>query len=377
MHRLKSGTRMSARSIVTCSDHSASPVSSKFDFSRPAFLTMLSDVISGKSKEEQDEVTPEMPGAEAAEIDPLVAEFCSVYPASRVEPTPAELSALLAFSSSADPRVSRAIYEQLTWADGNTDWQPRLRALCVLEYFYCHGDLGKDVSNSILADAEPLLRFLASAVPQCQERATRVLELLSDELRKPQPRVIGWTQPYPRGFSPESSEAESEPWQPASAALSSRSTAAGSDGEVPELGGGAADEEAARDAEEKVAKEAFAQKAAEEAESAAVVAAAKKEDEVVLPAPPPPISTVAVPSDATAEPASSDLSGLDSLVFTEDAPATICTKGESTSSTTPERVQCQKQLRFLSLSAVDLVETCEPSDPFETFVAAQMGDMIR
>jgi len=64
------------------------------------------------------------------------------------------------------------------------------------------------------------------------------------------------------------------------------------------------------------------------------------------------------------------------LDFTEGIEvANVDTKGESTSCATPERVQCQKQLRFLSLSAVDSMETSAPSDPFAKFVTAQMGDM--
>lgn len=59
-------------------------------------------------------------------------------------------------------------------------WQPRLRALCVLEYFSRKGDVGKDISTIIARRASASIRRLIE-VPECQREAQVVHALLGEE----------------------------------------------------------------------------------------------------------------------------------------------------------------------------------------------------
>uniref|UniRef100_A0A6U9AGI5 Uncharacterized protein n=1 Tax=Zooxanthella nutricula TaxID=1333877 RepID=A0A6U9AGI5_9DINO len=111
--------------------------------------------------------------AEAARV---VAAFCGRQPACRVEPSAPELEVLyLTCRSMAAPAVARAVCEQLSWSSGDAGWQPRLRAMCAMEYFAEQGDWGKEVVVKIRSEAEGALAHLACEGGRCAEKAQQVL----------------------------------------------------------------------------------------------------------------------------------------------------------------------------------------------------------
>lgn len=109
----------------------------------------------------------------------VIADFCEKYPAARVRPNTSELDALWVKCSvlKTAPLVS-AIYDQLSYANGDTSWQPRLRILCALEHLYLQGGLGKDVALGVMAQAKGIILHLGE-VPQCAEKTKEVLFVLS------------------------------------------------------------------------------------------------------------------------------------------------------------------------------------------------------
>jgi len=108
----------------------------------------------------------------------IIAEFCQEFHAARVEPTTAEMSALWDRCSTFKSRhISAALGEQLSLQSG-TDWQPRLRALCLLEQCF-EEDSGAPQMVAIKAfeDNEEVLKYLASNVPACADKAKKILKL--------------------------------------------------------------------------------------------------------------------------------------------------------------------------------------------------------
>merc|ERR1719331_2009366 len=81
--------------------------------------------------------------------------------------------------------VASVIYEHLSWANGELEWQPRLRILYLLQCFYEKGGVGKDISQGINSHAEELLKHLSIEVPQTRDKAREVIDLL--EGREPNP----------------------------------------------------------------------------------------------------------------------------------------------------------------------------------------------
>jgi len=115
-----------------------------------------------------------------SEASQLVGSFCENYPAARVAPKLGELEAFWMKLSLAHPMaVCGAIYEQISFTSGDTDWRPRLRALHALEYIHGKGDTGRDITIGVWHLASSLLEHLATEVPQCKEKATQVILLLS------------------------------------------------------------------------------------------------------------------------------------------------------------------------------------------------------
>mmetsp|Transcript_84255 Transcript_84255/g.243537 ORF Transcript_84255/g.243537 Transcript_84255/m.243537 type:complete len:217 (-) Transcript_84255:228-878(-) len=106
----------------------------------------------------------------------LLTEFCKRQRSIRVEPSVAELEALLVsclgFPSSS---LCRAFCAQLTWSEGDEQWQPRLRALCAMEHFASRGGRGRVAVRLAVVRAAGLLEHLACAVPECREKAAGVL----------------------------------------------------------------------------------------------------------------------------------------------------------------------------------------------------------
>jgi hypothetical protein len=109
----------------------------------------------------------------------VIARFCSAHLASKVEPAAAELETLLIDCSLLKfDDVVDAIYEQLSWSSGSCDWKPRLRALCMLEYFYQQEGTGKKLASAAAHEAEIVLHSLVD-VPQCRELALRLLDMMA------------------------------------------------------------------------------------------------------------------------------------------------------------------------------------------------------
>lgn len=113
------------------------------------------------------------------EVTELMSSFCRSYPATRVVPTLQELEGLWLKCSALPPNsVCGSLYDQLSWSNGDIEWQPRFRALHILEYFYVKGGLGRDIANTILNIGSGLLEHLANDVPQCKDKATQVILVL-------------------------------------------------------------------------------------------------------------------------------------------------------------------------------------------------------
>mmetsp|Transcript_80487 Transcript_80487/g.152894 ORF Transcript_80487/g.152894 Transcript_80487/m.152894 type:complete len:460 (-) Transcript_80487:139-1518(-) len=121
-----------------------------------------------------------------AEATTLLSKFCSNYGAARVAPRPAELEDLWLRCSVLQPNtVASAIYEQLSFADGDLEWQPRLRILYLLETFYWKGGVGRNITDGILNHGGGLLQHLATEVPQTKEKAEQVIQVLSGQAGAP------------------------------------------------------------------------------------------------------------------------------------------------------------------------------------------------
>jgi len=109
----------------------------------------------------------------------LVSDFCENYPALHIEPTAEALKELsLSCSSLPCSAVAQAFHEQLSWASGDMEWQPRLRALFALEYLCSQESrLSRTLVKKVIGEAHDILRHLEVEVPQCREKAARVLAL--------------------------------------------------------------------------------------------------------------------------------------------------------------------------------------------------------
>lgn len=107
-----------------------------------------------------------------------VTDFCQKYPATRVAPNATELEAFWTTCSAMRPEVvARLLHEELSWAGGELEWQPRLRALYALEHLHDQGGAGSEISGLVLETSADLIRYLIE-VHQCKEKATKVVEKL-------------------------------------------------------------------------------------------------------------------------------------------------------------------------------------------------------
>lgn len=314
------------------------------DFSRPSLLRMMSETFSGKAELDEPEYEDfEVVSTEAQKAESTVSEFCLVYPASRVEPTQAELDVFLSQCSSLEvDDVSESLYRQLTWRTGNLDWQPRFRALCVIEHFYFDDSCGKEIARSVASEAEPHLNFLASAVPQCMDKATRLLELLQSDAD-----ALGWAQPCPRNkFEAESTSAQIST-EPHLGAVPSKGAFTSSDVEAREL--------LSQDIDGFDASE--------------VESGDLELEEALTSIPAMHVSHMGpllIRLDDVAELAT---------IQTDVLADTTCETLASQSG--PSKVPCDKQLRFLSLAAVNDTETTMLPDPFARIVDARIEGMTR
>lgn len=110
------------------------------------------------------------------EAGEIVASFCEEFHPARVEPTADEMAAFwdrcYGFKSA---HLSAAIVDQLSLQNG-AEWQPRLRALCLLEQ--CFDENSKAprlVAMKVFDESEEVLQYLASQVTQCADKANQVL----------------------------------------------------------------------------------------------------------------------------------------------------------------------------------------------------------
>jgi len=139
----------------------------------------IRQLVSGTAQKEESASAAKKHrrAGELAQAAQLVSNFCECYPALHLEPTRESLEELL-LSCSSLPRsaVAQAFQEQLSWASGDMEWQPRLRALFALEHFDGHGGhFGRAVARKVVGEAQAILHHLEAEVPQCREKAARVL----------------------------------------------------------------------------------------------------------------------------------------------------------------------------------------------------------
>lgn len=136
---------------------------------------------SDQPKTEQVKKIPVSPRQRSQAMQ-LISDFAQKYPAARVAPNKAELDALWASCSILQPGpVAGALYEQLSFSDGDYSWQPRLRVLYALEHLFRKGNTGKDVGTAVFHHAHGILEHLTE-VPQCAEKAKSVILVLSGQV---------------------------------------------------------------------------------------------------------------------------------------------------------------------------------------------------
>ncbi|CAE8611109.1 unnamed protein product, partial [Polarella glacialis] len=160
----------------------------------------------------------------------IVADFCEKYPAARVRPNTSELESFWARCSvlKASPLIG-AIYDQLSYAGGDTSWQPRLRILYALEYLYRKGGVGKEIAVGSLIQAKGIIIHLGE-VPQCAEKAKEVIHVITGRAaaqeaesgskadseapaepksqKQPAPDLLDMSEPGPPGQSSTANELE-------------------------------------------------------------------------------------------------------------------------------------------------------------------------
>ncbi|CAE7521565.1 sqd, partial [Symbiodinium pilosum] len=108
-----------------------------------------------------------------------ISDFCQKYPAARVRPNTQELEKLWAAICSLKPvALNSAFYEELSFTNGDTSWQPRLRVLYAVEYLFRKEGMGKEVAVSVFHQARSLI-FHLTEVQQCAEKAQEVIKLLT------------------------------------------------------------------------------------------------------------------------------------------------------------------------------------------------------
>jgi len=145
-------------------------------FTEDPFGTPLSDEEAQRAA--IDGVTPH----DTQAADELITGFCVGYREHKVVPDAVELEALwskcsLLYGCVLDPGpLAGAIVAQLEWQEGcGESWQPRLRALCVLEMLEQKGAVGREIFGAAALEGEGPVRRLLD-MPECTERAAVVLQ---------------------------------------------------------------------------------------------------------------------------------------------------------------------------------------------------------
>jgi hypothetical protein len=152
----------------------------KLDFSRPALLSLMAQALAGKSTLSEQSSDGDSEAVEIlSPIEDIIHEFCSVGVACRVKPSVAEMEVVALKCAPYSDGVVEAIHEQLTWTNGDTSWQHRFRALCLIEHFHSQGEIGRRLAKAVYDEDANLLPSLMD-IPQCCEKAMQVLQLISD-----------------------------------------------------------------------------------------------------------------------------------------------------------------------------------------------------
>mmetsp|Transcript_5748 Transcript_5748/g.15834 ORF Transcript_5748/g.15834 Transcript_5748/m.15834 type:complete len:233 (+) Transcript_5748:120-818(+) len=121
------------------------------------------------ARRRRDPLEPQMAGR-------AISEFCGREAALRLEPSEAEFEELFAVCGTLSPSaVARAFGEELSWADGRTEWLPRYRALCAIDRLSRQGRWGQEVARKTVHRSASLLEHLLQEVPECREKAAVVL----------------------------------------------------------------------------------------------------------------------------------------------------------------------------------------------------------
>mmetsp|Transcript_52266 Transcript_52266/g.122356 ORF Transcript_52266/g.122356 Transcript_52266/m.122356 type:complete len:433 (+) Transcript_52266:43-1341(+) len=152
-----------------------------------------------KDAEELPEATAEVKLASDPSLTPalreaavaVVSKFCERFSA-RAAPTKEELDTLWGESCEMAPNaLASAFYDQLSWTAGDLEWQPRLRALHALEYFYWKDGVGKAVASAVFVSARSLIKHLEREVPQCSQQAQQLTSVLKGHVTQPKAEVLG------------------------------------------------------------------------------------------------------------------------------------------------------------------------------------------
>lgn len=160
----------------------------KLDFSRPALLSLMAQALAGKSTPAVQSCDGDSEAVEVlSPIKDTIHEFCSVGVSCKVEPSVAEMEVVALKCAQYSDGVAEAIHEQLTWTNGDTSWQHRFRALCLIEHFSYQGEIGRRLAKAVHDEDANLLPSVMD-IPQCCEKAMQVLQLISDStLQKKHP----------------------------------------------------------------------------------------------------------------------------------------------------------------------------------------------
>eukprot|EP00434_Breviolum_minutum_P008250 symbB.v1.2.007279.t1/scaffold438.1/size205425/7 len=159
------------------------------------FKTFVASAV-GLEEEDQDEEAEQQKAAamkkSIANVSPrsrqeassAISDFCQKYPAARVRPNSQELDKLWSKIGELKPiALTSAFYDELSFTNGDTSWQPRLRVLYAVEFLYKKDGIGKEVAMSLLGQAKGIIHHLTE-VQQCAEKATEVIKLVSGKTKK-------------------------------------------------------------------------------------------------------------------------------------------------------------------------------------------------
>lgn len=125
----------------------------------------------------------------AADARTLITNFCARTSVTSVAPTIKELdevwsevwSGLDGMSNPCRALVVNAVIfslaDQFSSELVGHDWKPQLRALHMLQFFYCKGGLERYIAESVVSESSEVLQHLSTEVIPLREKALQVIEL--------------------------------------------------------------------------------------------------------------------------------------------------------------------------------------------------------